>query len=424
MHGILFQMLTLRYLLVALALTTALEAQTGRRRAVAAPDTSLEIYPLAGFDPALPTGDLAPFAALVGDAKVVGLGEGWHTSGGFYQLKHRLFRYLVQEKGFRAFSIESNWQAVLRTNTYVQSCAGTAEDAISEEIVVWQSTEYADLVRWMCQWNSTHPDPADRLAIFGFDIQQPDKDGPALAAFMGELGVPQSDPRVDGLRSCERAFGLSHPFGEVPPAVHATCLDALAGIESFLRANEAAIVQQTSREEFDLAMLRVVGLRGNQEQVFWIRDDFAKGFNYRDEAMAYAFLARRAMTAPGAKTVAWGDNVHVAQNLLPNGERPMGSHLEAALGADYASFGITAYETEVPRGPGLCGLADRHPGSAEERLVTYGHEALLARPRGGVRQYEVMPMGFFTYRPFADFDGVFFLAYSPAMHALFWPYCR
>jgi erythromycin esterase len=415
-------------LLTSLAFSGLLEAhasESGRRRAVRFPETRLEIYPLAGYDPALANSDdLAPFASIVGDASVVALGESWHTSGGFYLMKHRLFRFLVEEKGFRAFAIESNWEAVERTNTYVQSCAGTAENAIREEHVVWQSTEYADLVRWMCAWNRANPDPADRLTAFGFDIQQPERDGPALAAFVAQFGVTSSDPRVNGLRSCEKAFGLSHPFGEIPPAVHATCIDALAGIEIFLETNRSTIVQRTSEDAFAIAMLRVIGLRANQEQIFEIRDNFAKGFNVRDEAMAYTFQLRRAMKAADAKTALWAADVHIAQNVLPAGERPMGSHLEAALGSDYVSFAITAYETEVPRAAGVCGLTARKPGSAEERLATYAHQTLLARPRGGARHYEILPMGFFTFRPFADFDGIFFLARSPSMRPLLYQGCR
>lgn len=418
----------MRSVLLALLLSLSLLADaqsSGRRRAVRAPETGLEIYEVAGYDPMLPsTDDLEPFRSLVGDATVVGLGESWHMSGGIYQMKHRLFRFLVEEKGFRAFAMESNWEAVERTNAYVQSCAGTAEAAIRDEHVVWQRREYADLVRWMCQWNSTHGDPADRLTMFGVDIQQPEKDGPALAAFMGQFGVPQGDARVNGLRSCEKAFGLTHPFGEIPPAVHATCIEALAGIESFLQTNRTMVIERTSQEAFDIAMLRVIGLRANQEEIFEIRDDFAKGFNYRDAAMAYAFHVRRAMKAPDAKTVLWGDNVHVAQHLLPNGEVPLGSHLEAAFGAGYVSFGITAYETEVPRSPGVCGLTARTAGAVEEQLAAYGLQTLFARPRSGARQYQVLPMGFFTYRPFADFDGVFFLARSPSMTPLFWEHCR
>jgi erythromycin esterase len=413
----------MRALLLVLLTSLSLmaEAQTGRRRAVRPADTGLEIYDLAGYQPTLATTeDLEPFGAIVGDASVVGLGESWHMSGGFYLMKHRLFRYLVEEKGFRAFAIESNWEAVERTNTYVQTCAGTAESAIRDEIVVWHSTEYAGLVRWMCEWNSAHPNPADRLTAFGFDIQQPERDGPALAALMTQLGVPQSDPRVNGLRSCENAFGLSHPFGEIPPAVHATCMQSLAGIETFIQANR----ERLSQEAFDIAMLRVIGLSANQEEIFEIRDDFAKGFNYRDVAMAYAFHARRAMKAPGVKTALWAADIHVAQNRLTSGEQPLGSHLEAALGPDYVSFAITAYESEVPVSPGVCRLAARTPGAAEEQLAEHGRETMLVRPRGGVPQYQMMPLNFRNFRPFADFDGIFFLQRSPAMHMLGWTYCR
>lgn len=418
-------------LLTSLSLTLVSEAlvtqssANGRRRAVRAPETGLEIHELAGYEPALATtNDLEPFRAMVGDARVVGLGESWHMSGGFYLMKHRLFRFLVEEKGFRAFAIESNWEAVERTNAYVQTCTGTAENAIRDEHMVWQSKEYADLIRWMCEWNRAHRDPADRITVFGFDIQQPDKDGPALAGFLGQVGLSQSDPRVNGLRSCERAFGLTHPFGQIPPAVHATCMEALGGVESFLQANRTTIVARTSQDAFDIAMLRLVGLRAAQEQSFEIHDDFAKGFSARDAGMAYAFHARRAMKAPDAKTAVWAADVHVAQNVLPGGEVPLGRHLEAALGPDYVSFAITAYESEVPRSGGVCGLAARTPGSAEEQLATYGHQTMLARPRGGARQYQVLPMGFFTFRPYADFDGIFFLAHSPAMYPLRWAPCR
>ena len=424
-------MLTVRSLLlcvlisIALTATSEIEAQSsGRRRAVGGPPASLDIYELAGYEPALAsTEDLQPFGAIVGDSSVVGLGESWHSSGGFYLMKHRLFRYLVQEKGFRAFAIESNWEAADRTNAYVQTCAGRAEDAISAEHIVWQSTEYADMVRWMCEWNRAHADPADRLTLFGVDIQQPERDGPALEVFLSQLGVSESDSRLTGLRSCEKAFGLTHPFGEIPASVHATCMEALAGIESFLETNRADIVERTSEQAFDIATLRVIGLRANQEEIFYIRDNFAKGFNYRDVAMAYAFHVRRAMKAPGAKTALWAADVHIAKNLLPEGQQPLGSHLEASLGADYVSFAITAFESEVPRAAGVCGLADRHPGSAEERLAAYGHETLLAVPRGA-RNDEVLPLGYWIYRPFADFDGIFFLEHSPSMTPLLYAPCR
>ncbi|HEX8281588.1 MAG TPA: hypothetical protein VF551_09430 [Chthoniobacterales bacterium] len=65
-------------------------------------------WPLAGHDPNLgSTADLEPLRTLIGDSTVVAFGESYHTSGGFYRMKHRVFRYLVEKMGFRAFAIES-----------------------------------------------------------------------------------------------------------------------------------------------------------------------------------------------------------------------------------------------------------------------------------------------------------------------------
>ncbi|MFF1295767.1 MULTISPECIES: hypothetical protein [unclassified Streptomyces] len=43
---------------------------------------------------------------MIGDARVVGLGEATHSSHDFFALKDRVFRHLVEEKGFRTFALE------------------------------------------------------------------------------------------------------------------------------------------------------------------------------------------------------------------------------------------------------------------------------------------------------------------------------
>jgi len=259
--------------------------------------------------------------------------------------------------------------------------------------------------------------------VFGFDIQQPERDGQGLSTFLARIGIPPSDPRSDGLRSCERAFGPGSPFGQVPPERHAVCLQALDAIELHLEANRSSVVERTSEDDFTVAMLRVAGLRAWEESVFTIAHDYAAGFNARDEIMAHAFHVQRARKAPGAKTVVWAANIHVSQELAPRGEQPMGSYLESDLGDDYVSFALTAFETEIDN-PGYgCGRRERAPGSVEERLAAYGHQALLARPRGGVRRDDVVPMGIDLLRPWQAYDGVIFLMHSPRMHPLAWAPC-
>jgi erythromycin esterase-like protein len=52
--------------------------------------------------------DMRPLAKLIGNARIVALGEATHGSREFFQLKHRMLEFLATEMGFTIFSIEAN----------------------------------------------------------------------------------------------------------------------------------------------------------------------------------------------------------------------------------------------------------------------------------------------------------------------------
>lgn len=389
------------------------------------------LWRLYGVDPDLgSTDDLAPLRRMIGKATVVGLGESWHTSGGFYKMKHRIFRDLVENMGFRVFAIESHWVSGEKANRYVQTCEGSPEEAIDLHIAVWESVELRDLVQWMCEWNQAHPD--DRVHYFGFDIQGgglgPNVDGPRLIAFLGRIGIPEGHTWVAGIRACE-GVTVSHPADQIPPEIHQQCMAALTEIEGHFQRNGQSIEEQTSEEDFFYAGLQVLSLKAWQEEVFLIGtdlvgEDFARGFNKRDEAMAKVFFLLRERNFPRAKAVVWAANIHVARALVPNGARPMGSFLAATLGRNYVTFALAAYHAEVD--VGACEVREAVPGSIEDRLHALGEDALLVdlarssylRPR---RIYE---MGTFPFKPRQHFNGILFLETSERMQPTAWAPCR
>ena len=392
-------------------------------------DYNYGAWPLAGDDPNLgSTADLQPLRALIGDATVVGFGESYHTSGGFYRMKHRILRYLVQEMGFRAFAMETNWDGAELAATYVQTGGGTAEQAISRHIPVWRGTEYADVVRWIWEWNRDHPNPADKVTFFGFDIQQPTDDAPRIVDYLERIGVPRDDPRSTGLSQCE-GVTQNHPFGQVPPERHNACLQTLAAIEQHLTANRTDAISRTSRQEFDIAMLRVVGLRAFEDQVFTIAHDRPVGYSARDAGMAYAFHAMRAMKAPNAKTMVWAANSHVARRPLVTGEVPLGAHLANAFGSNYRSFALNAFTTEIDL-PGFgCGPVARQPDSLEDALALVlaaqgGAPAVLVDTGSVILPPRVYATGIDQLRPHNEYNGLIFLDRSPKFHPLIWAPCN
>ena len=66
-----------------------------------------------GFD------DLEPLGAVIGDARIVGLGESTHGTREQFQMKHRLVEYLVEELGFTWFAVEASTPEAHRLDAYV-----------------------------------------------------------------------------------------------------------------------------------------------------------------------------------------------------------------------------------------------------------------------------------------------------------------
>jgi erythromycin esterase len=52
--------------------------------------------------------DMQPLKKVIGNARIVALGEATHGTREFFQLKHRMLEFLATEMGFTIFSIEAN----------------------------------------------------------------------------------------------------------------------------------------------------------------------------------------------------------------------------------------------------------------------------------------------------------------------------
>lgn len=382
------------------------------------------IWRLDGIDPELGTKDLEPLRKKIGNASVVALGEGYHTAGGMYVLKHRIFRFLVEKMGFRVFAMEANWQGADVAERYVKSCQGSMAEVFEPLHPVWHSSEVADLLEWMCEWNRSHSNPADKVSFMGFDIQGPYEDGPAIVAFLGRIGIPETNAWVAGIRSCEGVTAWS-PNGQIPQARHDACLQALAAVDAHFQSNAEDIRQRTSEQDFTLAKLAVTTLTAYEKAMFIFPRDYAGGFAPRDEAMAHVFQTLRGMRFPGARTAIWAANVHIARNPLPNGEIPMGSYLARALLFDYVSLAIVAYETEVDFSPtDDCGLRDRVSGSVEDKLGKLGKELLFVdTTRSRYLKRGTYVMAEYRVRPHLDYDGILWLKHSARMHPILFPPC-
>jgi len=328
------------------------------------------IHELAGFDPALPLTDLDPLGGIIGDAQVVALGESIHTSKGYYQAKHRVFRYLVEEKGFRGLAFETNWTPAMNIEAYGQSCQGDPVELVVDNLIyTWTGQSVADLIEWMCEYNQAHSD--DPVHFFGFDIQQTWLDGPLLTAFLELVAGDMAAPLSAGIGKCRCTTSPSHEdckalYGELGPISDEEkqeCLAALEAVESWLDDHEAEVLLAASVEELEYARLHLVGIEKNTVKNYHkLQGEYGLMYGERDWGMAHVFNKLREMHFPDDRMALWAQNWHIAHQTdlmtepavtvapIPVGLQAatgMGTLLRQQLGDDYLAVGLHAYQVAI-----------------------------------------------------------------------------
>src|SRR3954447_5051757 len=63
--------------------------------------------------------DYDPLLEMIGDSRIVLLGDATHGTHEFYRERARITERLIREKGFNAVAIEGNWRDAERVDRYV-----------------------------------------------------------------------------------------------------------------------------------------------------------------------------------------------------------------------------------------------------------------------------------------------------------------
>ncbi|MEU6767441.1 erythromycin esterase family protein [Streptomyces sp. NPDC046853] len=331
---------------LALAGTLALGVLVAPRAATAAsadpvPAIERAAHPLRSTDPGGSTGDLRPLGRMVGDAKVVGLGEATHGSHEFFTMKDRVFRYLVEEKGFTTFAQEVSWTTGLRFDAYVNGGKGDVRELVHKELAKtpWDTEEYVELLTWMRAYNDEHPDR--RVRFMGDDLNYP------------ELGHELFDGVEDYVRAHEPALlpritGLHAPIrrladGDTYMARPLEERRKLAG-----RAREALRLLKGLRpaspdREFTMALHHARSV-SQTATIYAFPLDTPEGQKdamlYRDRLMAQNTAWWQRHT--GDKVLLSAHNAHVSyESYDPRYPKMQGAFLRDRLGGRYVSIGFT-----------------------------------------------------------------------------------
>ena len=293
-----------------------------------------EVSPFAGTDLSLAHDDLAFLADIVGDARIVSLGENTHGTRDFFEMKARILRYLVEEMGFEAFAIEATWPEANRLDRYVRTGEGDPAVLLSGLYFwTWNTESVLEMIEWIRAYNEAGGD----VGFYGFDMQFPGMALHNVREFM-ELVDPARRGEVNVLLDCLEAYA-NGPDGSFPTVRYEDltapdrlrCENSLNEARDLLLEHRAEYEAASSPGEFDTALQSV---RVATQYHLMINGDQS-----RDQSMAENTVWLTDQLGPDSKWVLWAHNFHVSSQ--PGAQ---GSFLRSAFGDDMVIFGFSHAE--------------------------------------------------------------------------------
>lgn len=296
-------------------------------------------------DPFDPLSDLAVVGEVVADATVVGLGEPSHGTRDVFQLKHRLFRYLVTECGCRLFAIEANFSETLVLDAYVRDGDGTARDRLLDSAVhdVWHCESVLTLLEWIRSYNDQHPD--DQIRVYGFDMQHNETTAEQLRAYLDAVDPDLLREIEDHLAAIEmpafdeRDVESLHAYADA-------CDRVATALTPRFEESRQEYVDRSSPRAFERARHQV-RLLAQAARQFSAIDPEAESLDHvriRDEAMAEN-VARLLAFEDADLAAVWAHNDHVKRGALASGQYgemdSMGEHLAERDDIDYVPVGLS-----------------------------------------------------------------------------------
>jgi erythromycin esterase len=292
--------------------------------------------------------DLEPLRDIVGDARVVAIGESTHRVHEFYQVRHRLTRFLVTRMGFNAFVMESAFPEGLAVNEWIHGGPGELDQLLRHGISYHMGLceEMRGQLEWLRQYqipfygmdpsdSSTSARPAIRIAVDYLD-----RVDPTYAEGVRQRLFPLFDYLPTDRSGLAWQAPALHAYMALDAPVRYEMTARISALVERMQANRIVYIGRSSEDEFAVAYRCAVTGRHTDAflQVFALGDErTSESVNIRDAAMAENvewILEREQRIVIGAA------NGHVqrwpfsAPPIVNDQLTMVGGHLAPALGDD------------------------------------------------------------------------------------------
>jgi erythromycin esterase-like protein len=267
--------------------------------------------------------DYIPLMEMIGDARIVLIGEASHGTHEFYRERARLTQQLILEKGFNAVAVEADWPDSYEVNRYVRGIDENhnAKDALNGfqrfPTWMWRNQDVLEFIAWLKGYNDEQEIERQKVGFYGLDLYSMFTSIQAVIQYLEKLD-PEAAAKARNRYACFDRFerdlqdyGLMSAYG-----LSKNCEDEVVKQLIDLRQHAWDYLHgdgQVAQEAFFNAEMNA-RLARNAEQYY--RSMFRgrmDSWNLRDTHMFETLTSLMNHLSPqgDAKIVVWAHNSHI-----------------------------------------------------------------------------------------------------------------
>lgn len=344
---------------------------------------------------------------LVGDARIVLIGESSHGTREFYAARAEITKWLIRDKGFCAVAAEADWPDAYRVNRYVH---GRGTDTSAEQALsgferfpgwMWRNTVVRDFVGWLRAHNAQmRSDGGRETGFYGLDLYSLHRSMREVIDYLDNVDTDAAQ------RARERYACFDHTSADDGQAY-----GFAAAFGAGLSCERQAVEQLVELQRNAMSYVSRDGLPAEDEHFYaqqnaqTVRDaevyyramfgGRVTSWNLRDRHMTQTLealsghLDRHGDGEP-ARIVVWAHNSHVgdarATEVGGDGQLTLGQLVRETYGRQSRLIGFSTYSGTVTAASEWGGTAERKvvrpalKGSLEELFHEVDRPDFLVSP--------------------------------------------
>ncbi len=313
---------------------------------------------------------------IVGNRRLVLLGEATHGTHDFYRERARITKRLIEDKGFNAVAVEADWPDAYRVNRYVmgESADVDALAALTDfqrfPAWMWRNSDVRAFVEWLRARNDAHRDRRSKARFYGLDLYSLRASMEAVVTYLDAVDAEAAAAARDRYSCFDHVGNEGIRYGRAIaldlklPCEH----EVIAQLTDLRRSADRLLARDgwLAQDEFFYAEQNALLVRDAEEYYRGMYRADVSSWNLRDRHMTStlrALLSHLDGQLERARIVVWEHNSHVgdarATRMGASGEVNVGQLARTLWPSDCVLVGFTTHHGTVTAASEWGGPAER-----------------------------------------------------------------